>query len=52
MKTEKEIRDKIVEIKKIFIDNDEYIEIYEDDIIVKTLQWVLGEIEFDDILEH
>jgi hypothetical protein len=30
---------------------DEYIELYNEDTIVKTLKWVLGEIEFADILD-
>lgn len=51
MKTEKEIREKIAETEKIFSDMDDYIELYMDDTVVKTLKWVLGEIDFDDILE-
>lgn len=51
MRTEKEIREKIAEIEKIFSDSKENLEIYEDEIVVNTLKWVLGEIDFDDILE-
>jgi hypothetical protein len=48
MRTEKEIRDKIIEIEKMIKD---IYEPLEDDIVLDTLRWVLGEIEFDDILE-
>ncbi len=50
-RTKKEIKEKITEIEKIFSDMDEYIELYNEDTIVKTLKWVLGEIEFADILD-
>lgn len=41
-RTEKEIREKIAEIEKIFSDSKETIEIYEDDAVVNILKWVLG----------
>ncbi len=51
MQTEKEIKEKIDEIEKVFSDIADCIELYESEIVVKTLKWVLGEIDFDDILE-
>ena len=51
VKTEKEIKEKIDEIEKVFSDIADCIELYESEIVVKTLKWVLGEIDFDDILE-
>lgn len=47
MRTEKEIREKISILEKVTCEN---YEITEEDTILDTLKWVMGDMEFKDVL--